>query len=239
MTNFVGASTPLTLDGLRQAANILRTDAASVLAIIDVETSGCGFFPSRQPALLFERHIFHRETGGEWDETHPDLSSAKPGGYGPSSEQYARLERAADLSRPAALRSASWGIGQVMGFNHRPAGYGTVEDMIALFCDGEDEQLAGSARFCVHAGLDVHLRHRDWSAFARGYNGPGYADHAYDVRLAAAYERHNRPQSIDFEVRDLQVHLMFAGYYRGRIDGLYGPRTREAEGRSHAFGGAA
>jgi hypothetical protein len=30
---------------------------------------------------------------------------------------------------------------------------------------------------------------KDWAKFARGYNGPGYAQNAYDVKLAQAYEK--------------------------------------------------
>jgi hypothetical protein len=33
------------------------------------------------------------------------------------------------------------------------------------------------------------LQSHDWAAFAKGYNGPGYAKNAYDVKLAEAYER--------------------------------------------------
>lgn len=240
MITFVGAAQPLTRDGLRAAANILGTDAATVLAIIDVETAGCGFLHTRQPAILYERHVFHRETGGRWTAEYPDLSSPTPGGYGlAGAAQYDRLERAADLDRLAAMRSTSWGIGQIMGSNHILAGYGTVEEMISVFCDSEDEQLAAVARFCVRAKLDDELRRKDWAAFARGYNGVRYAKNAYDQKLALAYDRHNRAQSIDFDVRDLQVRLMFAGLYKGRVDGVDGPKTREAEARAAKYGVAA
>jgi hypothetical protein len=35
---------------------------------------------------------------------------------------YPRLAQAIAIDRPAALRSASWGLGQIMGFNHELAG---------------------------------------------------------------------------------------------------------------------
>lgn len=46
------------------------------------------------------------------------------------------------------------------------------------------------ARFIARAGLADALRARDWPAFARGYNGPGYRRNAYDTKLAKAYARY-------------------------------------------------
>ena len=31
------------------------------------------------------------------------------------------------------------------------------------------------------------LRKKNWAAFAKAYNGPGYAKNQYDTKLAAAY----------------------------------------------------
>jgi hypothetical protein len=32
------------------------------------------------------------------------------------------------------------------------------------------------------------LKEHDWAGFARKYNGPGYAENAYDQKLKNAYE---------------------------------------------------
>ena len=37
--------------------------------------------------------------------------------------------------------------------------------------------------------LELKLAAHDWAGFARGYNGPGYAQNAYDTKLAAAYRK--------------------------------------------------
>lgn len=64
-------------------------------------------------------------SAGRFDTVAPDISGPA-GGYGPLALQYARLEKALALCEQAglgvepALRSASWGMGQVMGFNHEP-----------------------------------------------------------------------------------------------------------------------
>ena len=229
MIDFYGAAVPMTLDGLRQASNLLRCDAAAVLAVIEVETDGCGFLPDRRPRLLFERHVFRRETGGRFDRVAPDLSNPTPGEYGKAgAAQYDRLERAMALDERAALRATSWGLGQIMGLNAMAAGYDDAAEMVAAFRASENEQLMAMARFICHQKLDSFLRLHKWTEFARGYNGPSYWQHGYQGRLEAAYSRHVNGRKIDMDLRAAQVRLMFAGLYRGRIDGLLGPITSAA-----------
>ena len=226
--NFSGAAAPLTRDGLRRAANLIKCDAASVLAVMDVETNGCGFLPDKRLPALFERHVFRRETGGRFDRVAPDLSNASPGGYGAAgAAQYDRLARATELDERAALRATSWGLGQIMGLNASSAGYDDAPDMVDAFRDSEDEQLMAMARFICHDRLDAYLRARNWNAFARGYNGPAHWQHDYAGRLERAYTR-NVATTIDFGLRSKQMQLMFAGLYRARVDGRMGAATRAA-----------
>jgi len=120
---FAGKGSPLTLDGFAAAAEILGVKAAEIWAVLTVETLGCGFLADKRPAILFERHIFHGQTGGRFDNE-ADVSNPAAGGYGPGgAAQYGRLAEALKLDRVAALKSASWGIGQVMGFNAESAGF--------------------------------------------------------------------------------------------------------------------
>jgi len=122
---FVGVAHPLHADGLTAAASHAGVDPAILWSVVTVETSGCGFLPDRRPCILFERHIFRTRTGQRFDTAHPGISGS-PGGYGPAgAHQYERLEEAIACDRRAALESASWGLGQVMGFNAGPAGYPT------------------------------------------------------------------------------------------------------------------
>src|SRR5688572_4638136 len=119
---------PLSPRALEIASRALGVDLPTLWAVMAVETIGCGFLSDRRPVILFERHIFHRLTKGRFDATAPDLSNSKPGGYGiAGNAQHERLKRAAKLHRHAALQSASWGLGQIMGFNATKAGYKSVE----------------------------------------------------------------------------------------------------------------
>jgi hypothetical protein len=38
---------------------------------------------------------------------------------------------------------------------------------------------------------------RDWSTFARLYNGPAYAEHNYHGRMADAFRRHQHLNSVE------------------------------------------
>jgi hypothetical protein len=225
---FRAKAEPLDQDGLAAATDLLGVKAAELWAVIDVETYGYGFIADRRPLILFERHKFHDFTNGKYDASHHDISHPKWGGYGKSgANQYNRLERAIALNRDAALRSASWGIGQVMGFNFKVAGFKDVEKMVAAMTESESKQLEAMANFIVDKKLHKALKSHDWASFALGYNGSKYAENKYDTRLAAAYQR-RRIILPDLKVRAAQIYLVFLGYDPKGIDGLPGPGTNAA-----------
>jgi hypothetical protein len=226
---FRSTALPLDGDGLSEVLDRLGVGPAELWAVLNVETRGCGFLSDRRPMILFERHIFSRETGSRFDAGHPDISNREAGGYGAGgAAQYERLHRAIALDRRAALRSASWGIGQLMGFNAEIAGYADVEEMVAAMSASENEQLHGMAGEVARNRLDRALRVHDWAAFARGYNGPAYARNHYDTRLAAAYHKYAFGPLPDLTVRTAQVYLTYLGYHPGTVDGVMGRFTRSA-----------
>src|SRR5438309_2351473 len=154
---FVGKAEALTPAGLASVADALSVKAPEIWALLTVETSGCGFLASRRPCILFERHIFHRLTDGEFDDG--DISDPTPGGYGPGgAAQYGRLARAIALDRNAALLSASWGIGQLMGENFASCGFDGIETMVGQISDSEDAQLQAVASFLKSSRLDRPLQ---------------------------------------------------------------------------------
>ena len=88
------------------------------------------------------------------------------------------------LNEHAALNSASWGIGQIMGMNSGIAGFSSVEAMVAAMTDAEDAQLAAIAQCLIRRRLHAALASHEWEALAKGYNGPNYKNNHYDSRLA-------------------------------------------------------
>lgn len=173
------------------AAWMLDCEVAAIRAVAEIEASTEGAFLSTgEPTLLFERHLFHRETGGRWAGKYPDLSNPRPGGYGRVSQQHERLRRAAELDRDAALRSASWGLFQILGSNHKAAGHPSLQSFVNAMYSGVDAHLRCFVFFvCSDERLIRALRTLDWTSFARAYNGPGYARHNYHGRIGDAYRR--------------------------------------------------
>jgi hypothetical protein len=224
---FQGNASALSADGLALVSGGLGVYAAEVWTVLAAETSGCGYLPDRRPQLLFERHIFHRLTNGQYDDG--DISDPTPGGYGPrGAQQYDRLGRAINKDRAAALQSASWGIGQIMGMNYARAGFQNVEQMVAAMSDSEDRQLAAMGAFLTSTKLAASLQAHDWATFARGYNGPNYAINRYDIRLNSEYQKYSTGAMPDLSVRAAQLYLTYLGFDPGGIDGVAGQHTLAA-----------
>jgi len=229
MTNLTGSGSPLTEAGFAAASGKNGIDDPTLWAVLSVETSGCGFLPDRRPKILFERHIFSRLTGGKFDETHPDISAKERGGYGDrGAHQFSRLDEAIALDATAALLSASWGLGQIMGENFHVAGFGSIDGMVAAMVASEDKQLEVMATFIKANGpMGQALRDRDWEGFARRYNGPAFKENQYDKKLEDAHTKYTAKLP-DLRVRTTQVYLTYQGFAPGPIDGELGSRTTTA-----------
>ncbi len=229
MSEFARKGRPLSSEMLAGAATKLSVALPEIWSVLRVETRGSGFLHDRRPAILFERHVFHRLTEGRYDDEAPDLSNADPGGYVQGGAyQYERLARAMALDRSSAMASASWGIGQVMGYHAAKLGYADTAAMVGEMVESEDRQLDAMMRFLIDAHLDEALRRKDWVAFARGYNGAGFKKNEYDLKLESAFLHYSLNGTPDVRVRAAQVYLTYAGLNPGPIDGEVGNRTRAA-----------
>ncbi len=227
MMRFKSKGEPLDDNGMDKVCSTLGVSESKIWAILTVETRGFGFFSDRSPQILFERHIFHKLTNGMYDEGNADISHKRPGGYKGGPKEYSRLKKAIKLDQDAALKSASWGIGQVMGFNHDVAGFPTVKALVQGMVKNENEQLLAMAHFIKGNNLAGALHRNNWVAFARGYNGSGFKKNEYDTRLAAAHAKYKIILP-DLTLRSGQAALQYLGYEPGPIDGLRGRRTRSA-----------
>jgi hypothetical protein len=190
--NFVGTGERLKDLDISEIAASIGCGEDHLHAVMDVETSGGGWDVENRPKALFEPHIFYRELTDSAEReraVREGLAYRKWGERAYPRDSYPRIVAAMDINREAAIRSTSWGLGQVMGFNARLAGYLSAEHMVNCFLSGEAEQLAGMVNFIVNSGLDDELRRKDWAGFARGYNGSSYAKHGYHTKLAAAFKK--------------------------------------------------
>jgi len=188
-----GTGAGLTAEDFQRAAAALQCELACIQAVAEVESRGDGFLPSKRPKILFEAHIFSRLTQHRYDTSSPSISSRrwKKALYQGGEKEYDRLAKALALNPGAALESASWGRFQIMGYNYRLAGFLSVETFVAAMFKTEGQHLDAFVNFLRSTHLDAPLREKRWAAFARGYNGPGYAENKYDVKLQQAYEKYH------------------------------------------------
>jgi len=184
-------SRSLTDADYRAVAQMIGCQIAAVRAIVEIESSGSGFLPDGRPKILFEAQWFSEFTDGQYDTSQPDISSVRwnPDLYLGGAREWTRLEKAIKLDRTAALKAASWGLGQIMGFNFPSAGYKDVESFVKDMHISEGKQLTAMFNFIKSQKLDRFLINRDWAGFALRYNGEGYRQNRYDEKLAAAFHK--------------------------------------------------
>ena len=176
-----------------------RIAPAALMAVVEVESAGRALEEDgRTPRLLFERHVFYRELA----RRKPDrLQSAVAQGLaiprwnravqyrdqGTSHGRLVVLNRARAIDEDCANRACSWGVGQTMGFLAEGQGFRNATAMVAaMVAGGVPAQVECMVREIKSRKLDSALNRHDWTAFARSYNGPGYAQNHYDVKMAAA-----------------------------------------------------
>lgn len=174
----------------REAAQRLGCEVAAIKAVAKVEANGGGFDKDGMPKILFEAHHFSRLTGKKYNASYPAISSTSWNRslYARSNlGEHKRLALAADIDRDAALKSASWGMFQILGSNWKVCGYDSLQDFINAMYVSEDKHLEAFCGFVEGNKLTDFLRTKNWAKFAARYNGPSYRANKYDEKMAAAY----------------------------------------------------
>lgn len=190
----------LTNEKIADIARENKIDPAALLAVKDVESNGGGFLPTGKPKILFEGHIFYRlltpllnlarlnQLCKQYPNVvYPTWNRSK---YFGGEREYLRLTTAININRAAALKSASWGMFQVMGMNYAQCGCKDIEEFVDKMKSSEEDQLMLTIRFLKNNSLLFYLNNHNWASFARSYNGPSYATNKYDTKLAQAYSKY-------------------------------------------------
>ncbi|WP_099868241.1 N-acetylmuramidase domain-containing protein [Pararhizobium haloflavum] len=251
-TSFRGAAARLDDIDLPRIGHRIGVGEDELHAFMDVEAAGSGFDGQGRPKMLFEPHVFYRNLSGDKrDQAERAGLAYRSWGTRPyPADSYPRLIEAMAIDETAALKSASWGLAQILGENHAMVGYETPQAMVRAFMEDEEHHLEAMVQYLIVASIADDLRGHRWEAVARGYNGPGYAKHNYHGRMAAAFAKWQRipdtpwqPPAGDLpsipdrmvsrgmrgaSVRALQTLLARLGHYGGAVDGVFGPMTEAA-----------
>lgn len=201
-------SVKLTPAQIADTAAAAGFEPRAVRAVIQVETGGSGYAANGWLLIQFEPSWFRRllpkatllrieaarlarnaqtatpeqlQLIKDWEITQTNLVE------GQTRERLA-FDAANRIDAHAAQLATSWGLPQMMGFNHQVCGYATVEEMVEAFRVSEVNQLAAMLRFiAANPKMKQALKAKEWPVLAYYYNGAGYKVNNYDRRLATAY----------------------------------------------------
>lgn len=189
---------------LYATAENLGIEPEVIQAVMQKETKTDPWFTSkgkRTLKILYERHVFWRCLVNRGidpnallraDPTLRDILSQTPYApreYGKYTAQYTRRERAMQIDRDSGLMACSYGGLQILGENHADCGFDTVSDFVRAMEESPAEWLKAFSSLVKKMGVVDALKRRDFTTFARAYNGPNFWKRGYDVELSRIYQR--------------------------------------------------
>lgn len=174
---------------------------AALLAVKLIESgTKSGFLDSGKPQILFEGHVFYKYLKANVKSLdmnklcaqYPNIIYPKwdRSKYFGGEKEWTRLEQARKINMKYANYAASWGMFQVMGFNYKTCGCKNIDEFVEKMCTSQEQQLLLTLNFLKNSNLIVPLQKRQWATFAKGYNGPGFAQNKYHIKLQAAYNNY-------------------------------------------------
>lgn len=186
-----GPDTALTKADYLASGVRLGISAIKIEAFAIVEANGAGFFNGRAK-ILPERHRFSKLTNHRYDAMYPNLSYPKWGTLPYPNSQDARYNMLLDMVRidvDAGFSASSYGKFQIMGENYKVCGYGSPAAFAEGMAKDEITQLKAFEAFCrgnrLLGKLDLmSSRPADCAPMAEAYNGTGYRENNYHVKLA-------------------------------------------------------
>lgn len=181
-----------------KAAIELNVELSVIKAIKEVESSGVAI-QNGIPTMLFEGHIFWQQlklrgiNPSKYVKGNEDIlyqKWTKKYYTGKNSGEYNRLKKAIQINEAAAYESASYGMFQIMGNNYRVCGYSSAKEMFLSMCQNTDNHLQAFIKFITSKNIIPYLKTKNWRKIAYLYNGSGYAQNNYHIKLEKAYNKY-------------------------------------------------
>ena len=183
--------THLTEEDFRLVAEEIGVEVAAMKAVVAIEAGSQmkGFWAPGVPVINFDRAMYNK-----FRHSAPSKAGAKgetvPAGLtGYARSEWTQLINARKSNAQGANMGTFWGMFQIGGFNYKLCGCSTVDEFVRLMAYSELEQLELFAAFIKNTGMLKDLQNKNWSAFARKYNGPSYARRGYHTKMANAYAK--------------------------------------------------
>ena len=166
----------------------LGVPARSMAALVRLVSSGRAFDIDGRLLISFSPEIFHRFWGKEnleefgayfkFEVGHPgakDLYSPRRNGqfmpfHQVPDQEWRAFNTAEGLNHDAAIKATSMGLGQIMGFNYKLAGFESPSAMFEQMQVSVRAQVSGLVNFVgAHDQLVTALKNNDYKAFCQVY----------------------------------------------------------------------
>ena len=170
------------LDKIKSVTDTYNIDPNFTLAVATVESNCKGYRNNGFPVIRFEKHVFLRylKKAKVAQQIIRKAECIKGSGWDAYQSALAIDEHFAKLS-------TSFGMFQIMGFNHAVVGYETVEEFVEAMETSIEKQVDAFCMFVINTNAKKAIDNKDYSSFAYKYNGPNYRMNNYDVKLENAY----------------------------------------------------
>lgn len=174
-------------------AKELGIEVATIKAVVSIEAGPRleGFLAPGVPVINFDRKMYNsirnKATSGKKVAANTKIPDGITSSYG--KKEWGELIAARKINEDRANMGTFWGMFQIGGFNYKLCGCTDIDEFVKLMSHSEYMQLELFAAFVTNTGMVKHLRNRNWSAFARMYNGASYAKRGYHTRMANAYKK--------------------------------------------------
>lgn len=178
----------LSEEDFKVVANELGVETAAIKAVVKIEAGPAlrGFWAPGVPVVNYAQSLFNKYNAKIKGPKSKD-AKVPEGLSGYALKEWTSLTRARKINEDAANMACYWGMFQIGGYNYKLCGCESIAEMVALVSESEFSQLEMFAVFISNTGMLESLRKKDWTSFARKYNGSSYAKRGYHTRMAKEY----------------------------------------------------
>ena len=170
------------LNLIKDITKPFNIDPYFTYAVGEVESNNTPFLANGSPIVRFEKHVFIRYLK-KYNAPNTKLEKAN----NLKGSNFKTLEEAKAVDTYCAIMSTSYGMFQIMGFNHELANYRKVENFVEAMGESEEKQIRAFCQFIKNTSLRPVIDRLDFATFARRYNGPNYSKNNYDTKLKHIY----------------------------------------------------
>lgn len=178
-------------EDFRIVAEELGVEVAAIKAVVSIEAGANmkGFWAPGVPVINFDRTMYNRFRSKAKDKSGAKGEKVPAGLTGYALREWTLLINARKVNAQGANMGTFWGMFQIGGFNYKLCGCESVDEMVRLMSYSELQQLELFATFITNTGMLADLKNKNWSGFARKYNGASYARRGYHTKMAKAYAK--------------------------------------------------